>query len=675
MSSSGGGVSSSNNNNINDATSSLGLKMSGLNLMSNFSNSSSGPPGLSGSTVSTSSIDDRAHPHDSSIDHSSSAAGSFKGSTPSSPINHHEIIGGGALSRPPGLLGGVGHGSSSVASPILGSGGNTNPGLHSKNSSTTSPMLTLTPNSSVDGNSDLYSRQASPFQVGSDSGGPAMPFLRNDGQRGDVHGDYGGGITSTFGGGGSFDLVDNDSNYNSSASNDNDGLLGLDALRDRAYSSPGPMARSFESAPSLRGGLPPSGGGGGSGAGGGGSVVGADAGAPGQRRRGVSRNNSGRSAGSARPPLSGSVHNSSTNSPPSRELHLGGLSNSAGDMSLGGLVVPFPSGGRSSDPSPTRQTQAETSSIASLASASEFSSFGAIGRPEFSGNAREWEPSNRRRSIAGTETSNLNTRADYSQYGNEEQGYEASRRRSIGTESGREFYQQQQQQHLPQQHRGGGGYGYAEHGQDHAMSQKLGVLPSMSSQIHQKQRMPPHHSGHMQPPFNPMMLPQPKHQRSYSQPGPRMATPPDQLGQEGGSVGRYPPSGYQNNGMDNNNSGHYSRNEPPRYIGAPSHQGHHVRQHSGDSFRSNQSRRSTSMSHGSLSVNSYGESGVMQKRNSQPNLGSGYYGQQQQVLPNMHPSMQRGMVSLQPLDLSLVSFLFLCARDSLFLICKLIPAL
>ena len=644
MTSSGGGVSNNNNNNSND-TSSLGLKMSELNLYNNHN----GPPGLSGSTVSTSSIDDRAHPHDSSIDHSSSAAGSFKGSTPSSPINHQEIIGG-ALSRPPGLLGGVGHGSVATTNSPMNIHNN-NPGLHSKNSSATSPMLTLTPNSSVDGNSDLYSRQASPFQVGSDSGGPAMPFLRNDGQRGDVHGDYGGGIASTFGGGGSFDLVDNNSNHSSAINNDNDGLLGLDALRDRAYSSPGPMARSFESAPSLRGGLPPS-------RGGGGSVAGADAGAPGQRRRGVSRNNSGRSAGSARPPLSGSMNNNnsthSTHSPPSRELLVGGMANAAGDMSLGGLVVPFPPGGRSGDPSPSRPTQAaqETSSIASIGSASDFSSFGAIGRPEFSGNAREWEPSNRRRSIAGTEmTSSNNPRSDYNnnQYGHEQQGYEPSRRRSIGTESGREFYHPHQQHPSQQQQHHGGGGGYGDHGQDHIMAQKFGVLPSMSSQMQHKQRMPPHQPGHghmqqQQQQYNPMMVPQAKHQRSYSQPGPRMATPPDHLGQEGGSVGRYPPAGQQH--MDGNKSGHYPRNDPPRYIGAPMPQGHHVRQHSGDSFRSGQSRRSTSMSHGSLSANSYGDGGSMQKRNSQPNLGSGYYGQHQ-ALPNMHPSMQRGMVSFE----------------------------
>lgn len=46
------------------------------------------------------------------------------------------------------------------------------------------------------------------------------------------------------------------------------------------------------------------------------------------------------------------------------------------------------------------------------------------------------------------------------------------------------------------------------------------------------------------------------------------------------------------------------------------------------------------MSHGSLSNSSY-EGGMgmpTQKRNSQPNLGSGYYGQ---ALPQMHPNMQR----------------------------------
>jgi hypothetical protein len=202
--------------------------MSGMSFMSNYTINSA-PPGMSASTVSTTSADDGfRYQHDSSIDHS--AAGSFKGSTPSSPSP--EVIGHlgmetKGLSRPPGL---GGH----VASPVVAGAG------HSKNSSATSPMLTLTPNSSVDGNSDLYSlgggRQQSPFQGET---GPTMPFLRNDGRRSDEIGDYGGAL-SNFG---SFDYVEND----------NDGLLGLDALRDRAYSSPGPMARSFESAPSLRG--------------------------------------------------------------------------------------------------------------------------------------------------------------------------------------------------------------------------------------------------------------------------------------------------------------------------------------------------------------------------------------------------------------------------------------
>ena len=568
----------------------LELKMSGMSLMATYNNNNihhSGPPGMSGSTVSTASADDfgRPHPHDSSIDHS--AAGSFKGSTPSSPnpevIGHPGSTDIKGLSRPPGL---GGH----VASPIVGGPG------HSKNSSATSPMLTLTPNSSVDGNSDLYSlgggRQPSPFQAG--EGGPSMPFLRNDGRRGDDSGDYGGGGLTNFG---SFDLVDSD----------NDGLLGLDALRDRAYSSPGPMARSFESAPSLRGGLPP---------------TRLDAGSEGRRRRGVSRDNSGRSAGSARPPLSGG---NSAHSPRSGDLAGTPNNSNTGDFGLGGLIVPFPPGGRSGDPSPTRQTQDPT----------DYRGFGAIGRPEFSGNAQEWEPSNRRRSIAGTEASAMN-RSEY-RYGNEPHEYELSRRRSIGTESGREFYHQQQQHYS---HSYGNhnevAYGRGDHGQqaqsDQAIAHKFGALPSLSAHLQQQKRMPPQQTqGHHQQPYNPMLIPQPKHQRSFSQPGPpRTATPPDHFSMEGGSLGRY------STGIEDN-SGHYR--EPPRYIGAPPPSAHHVRTHSGDSFRSAQSRRSASMSHGSLSASSYDGNGMpAQKRNSQPNLGSGFYGQS---LPSMHPSMQR----------------------------------
>jgi hypothetical protein len=561
-------------------TKDLELKMSGMSMMSHYT---SGAPGMSSSTVSTGSLDDtRPHPHDSSIDHS--AAGSFKGSTPSSP--NPEIIGHpGSFSRPPGL---GGH----VPSPIGGPG-------HSKNSSATSPMLTLTPNSSVDGNSDLYSlgggRQQSPFQGG--EGGPTMPFLRNDGRRGDDSGDYTG--ISNFG---SFDLVEND----------NDGLLGLDALRDRAYSSPGPMARSFESAPSLRGGS------------GGPPPRNVDASADGRRRRGVSRDNSGRSSSSARPPLSGG---NSAHSPRSGEPNTTQVS---GDMSLGGLVVPFPGGGgtRSGDPSPVRQRQE-----------ADPRGFGAIGRPEFSGNAQEWEPS-RRRSIAGTEPSVI-SRPEY-RYGGDHDYHEPSmsRRRSIGTESGREFYQSYGS------HNGSGEGGHGDGGNgnhiDQGIAHKFGSLPSLNSHL-QQQRMSSQQQHHHQQQqqhqqYNPMMLPQPRHQRSFSQPGPnRNAYPPDHMGMEGGSVGRYPsPSGIDNE------SGQYPR-EPPRYIGAPPPSGsHHVRTPSGDSFRSGMSRRSASMSHGSLSNSSYDGMGMPpQKRNSQPNLGSGYYGQS---LPSMHHTMQR-MVS------------------------------
>ncbi|CAB9517051.1 PSP1 domain protein [Seminavis robusta] len=565
----------------------LELKMSGMSLMSNYNNNG-GPPGMSASTVSTTSADDAGrHAHDSSIDHS--AAGSFKGSTPSSPSP--EVIGhldNTKLSRPPGL---------GVASPVVGGAG------HSKNSSATSPMLTLTPNSSVDGNSDMYSlgggRQQSPFQGDQ---GPTMPFLRNDGRRNDENGDYNAAL-SNFG---SFDL----------AENDNDGLLGLDALRDRSYSSPGPMARSFESAPSLRGGLPPP----------------RDAGSEGRRRRGVSRDNSGRSAGSARPPLA------SVNS--SQSPRAGDLVPSGGDLSLGGLVVPFPhgvgNGRRSGDPSPTRPTQDP-----------DYRGFGTIGHAEFSGAAKEWEPTNRRRSIAGPVSESL-SRPEYGRYNDErpQHQYEPSRRRSIGTESGREFYHQQQQQQQQHHHSSHGnhndhglGYGHSEHGQtlsDHSVAHKFGSLPSLGSHMQQqKQRMPQSH----QQPYNPMMIPQPKHTRSLSQPGPSRNGPsPDHMGMEGGSVGRY-------NAPLDHNSEHYSR-EPPRYIGAPP-QGAHHRTHSGDSFRSAHSRRSASMSHGSLSNNSYDGVGMpAQKRNSQPNLGTagGYYGQA--ALPSIHsmPRMDKGDV-------------------------------
>lgn len=131
----------------------------------------------------------------------------LRGSAPPSPSSDRQAFKG--VSRPPGMS----VSTAGVPSPI----GKVGPG-HSKNTSATSPLLTLTPNSSVDGTDwhSLGARQSPSFQ-GADA--PALPFLHSEHRRRDHEG---------FG---SFDLADGD----------NDGLLGLEALRDRANSSPGPI--------------------------------------------------------------------------------------------------------------------------------------------------------------------------------------------------------------------------------------------------------------------------------------------------------------------------------------------------------------------------------------------------------------------------------------------------
>lgn len=145
---------------------------------------------------------------------------SLKGSAPASPSNDTHLLTGIVTSRPPGLTG-------RLPSPIGKPG-------HSNTNSASSPLLTLTPNSQ-DGNSDWGSigRQSSPYN-GSD--GPAMPNLHVPDHRRGSEGPH-----SNFS---SFDMNDGD----------NDGLLGLQALRDRAHSSPGlGPGEGFPSSPGMRG--------------------------------------------------------------------------------------------------------------------------------------------------------------------------------------------------------------------------------------------------------------------------------------------------------------------------------------------------------------------------------------------------------------------------------------
>jgi len=203
------------------------------------------------------------------------------------------------LNRPPGLgvtvpstIGKPGHSYNSSASTS-----------HTQN-------LTLTPTSSLDGASDLYSmgRQSSPFH----GDGPSMSsdYSRRVKEEGsDLPG---------ISGLGSFDADDGE----------HDGLLGLQALRDRAHSSPGPINTSYSSSPPIRG-----------------QIAGFDDGRHGampepRRPRAVSRDG-GRPT--SKPPLSGG---------PALSPHITESRSFQGDRSLSGMAAPFSNSRR--EPSPPR---------------------------------------------------------------------------------------------------------------------------------------------------------------------------------------------------------------------------------------------------------------------------------------------------------------------------------
>jgi hypothetical protein len=177
--------------------------------------------------------------------------------------------------RPPGLIAGL----SVVPSPI-GNNNNNKPGhTKSASNSSTAHTATLTPTSSVDGgaSNDLsYAIGGGRQQTHSPSNASAdhLPGIHNLG---------------------SFD-TDDGSNH--------DGLMGLQALRERAQSSPGPIIGSnstFSSSPREfipAGGLLPRGGGGG--------VITPQQQQQQSRPRTITKDNSSRSVtGSSRPPLAG----------------------------------------------------------------------------------------------------------------------------------------------------------------------------------------------------------------------------------------------------------------------------------------------------------------------------------------------------------------------------------
>ncbi len=339
---------------------------------------------------------------------------------------------------------------------------------HSKTSSATSPLLTLTPSSSVDGNSDIFSlgRQGSPFA----NEGPTMPSLLAEQKRNQMD------DVTPIGSFGSFDFADND------------GLLGLDALpRERAQSSPGPLIRSFSKSPP-----PPRG-----------DIHGHrlsphphsddDQGSHGllsdsRRPRTISRDNSGRSHGSTRPPLSGS---GSVSSPTGESGPNSGV--------LGVSYVPL------SGSSPG-------SSGGLVPEAVDARGFGVISRPDFRPAAI---PSD---------------------------GAAISRRRSISTESGRELFHsgyisqesQQRSQFIEGQQRNSSFI-------DPAFGNKFGSLPSFNSHVqqHQHQRV----QSNVVQPSQHAQVPQ-RHHRSFSQPGPmKNSSDPYQMQDDYQRGGMLPDSG------------------------------------------------------------------------------------------------------------------------------------
>jgi hypothetical protein len=222
------------------------------------------------------------------------------------------------ISRPPGL--GI-----SIPSPLG------KPGHFYNSSASTAQNLTLTPTSSSDGGSDLYSigRQSSPFH----GDGPSMSSDYS--RRGKDESELPPGISNL---GGSFDKEDGE----------HDGLLGLQALRDRAHTSPGPInVAAYSSSPLVRGIIPDQ-----------------------HRPRAVSRDG-GRVQG-ARPPRSG------------LSPHATEHKSFQGDRGVGGVGMPL-SNSRSRDPSPPPNYSQESIALP-----------GVISRPGFNPYAGDFDPSHRR---------------------------------------------------------------------------------------------------------------------------------------------------------------------------------------------------------------------------------------------------------------------------------------
>ena len=207
-------------------TKGLEVGMSGMSLVTGKDQPQNNQPERkgTGSTISTTAVDDDVLASVSAHMTGRSPSERNRSSAPSSPASEKAS----KTHKPPGLTGGI-------PSPVVKGH------VKTPSATSTSPLLTLTPNSSIDGNAD-WNRQSSPATTG---GAPSMPFLGPKGL-----GEGGGTEVSSFG---SFEIPEHDAN---------DGLLGLDALGNRtegrAYSASPPTSRSgFPEERSKRGERPP----------------------------------------------------------------------------------------------------------------------------------------------------------------------------------------------------------------------------------------------------------------------------------------------------------------------------------------------------------------------------------------------------------------------------------
>ena len=228
------------------SSSELDIGMAGMSLISGLASSNMGrPPAMVGSSLSSVADHSRHHSAGSlSLPSGEPPLASFRG-TPPSPVSPLQRLQYGNVPKPPGL-GGVG--TAQLPSPIAkGSSGN--------NTATSSPNLTITPSSSVEGNNELYGGfgKGSTFSGFADARPPAASLDISTGSPwavgaigSELNDSYLSGNRGTGTGTGPSDLggtaVGDHDVLDLHENDPDDGLHGLGALRERAQSSPGPIS-------------------------------------------------------------------------------------------------------------------------------------------------------------------------------------------------------------------------------------------------------------------------------------------------------------------------------------------------------------------------------------------------------------------------------------------------